>query len=111
MAEPPRRVSSAIAAVVGWRLFKPVLFLVCAIPAVRLSYGLFLALTGRDPSALTADPTKYLEHETGRTALMILLFTLSITPLRRIFQVNRLQSLRRRLGVWSFAYALMHVDV
>jgi len=106
-----RGVTTAVAAVVNWRLFKPAVFMACAIPAGVLGYGLVQALTGRDPSALGPDPTKFLEHQTGRDALAILLLTLLVTPLRRIFQVNRIQRVRRMLGVWSFAYALMHVTV
>ena len=111
MAGTRERVSAAVAAVVGWPLFKPVVFALCAIPATLLGWGLYQALSGQDPSALTADPTKYLEHETGRASLMILLFSLTVTPLRRLLQVNRIQNIRRMLGVWSFAYALMHVTV
>src|SRR5262245_42941254 len=94
-----RFVTTAVGAVVNWRLFKPAVFVACAIPALRLGYGLFLALTGRDPGALTADPTKFLEHQTGRDALAILLIALTVTPVRRIFQVNRIQAVRRMLGV------------
>ena len=111
MAGARARVSAALSAVVGWRLFKPTVFVLCAIPGVMLGWGLYQALSGQNPSALTADPTKYLEHETGRTALMLLLFSLTVTPLRRMLQVNRIQTIRRMLGVWSFAYALMHVTV
>ena len=104
-----RGLSSGLAAIVNSRLFKPAVFLACLTPGVLLGRRLYLVLTGADPSALGADPTKFMEHETGRYALMILLFTLTVTPLRRLFQLNRLQRVRRMLGVWSFAYAVAHV--
>jgi methionine sulfoxide reductase heme-binding subunit len=94
---------------VNARAFKPAVFLACLAPGVLLGRRLWLVLTGADPSALGPDPTKFMEHETGRYALMILLFTLTITPLRRLFQLNRLQRVRRMLGVWSFVYAMAHV--
>ena len=106
-----RGLASAVAAVVNSRLFKPAVFVACLMPGVLLARRLYLVLTGIDPSALGADPTKLMEHETGRYALMILLFTLTVTPLRRLFQVNRIQRVRRMLGVWSFAYACTHLII
>ena len=106
-----RGVATAIAAVVNSRIFKPAVFLACLAPGVLLGHRLYLVLTGADPSALGPDPTKLMEHETGRNALMILLFTLTVTPLRRLFQVNRIQRVRRMLGVWSFVYALSHLVI
>ena len=94
----------------GW-LFKPAVFLLCARPIVLLAYNLWLVLTQRDASALGTDPKQALLHETGQTALIILLITLSITPMRRIFGVNRIQRVRRMLGVWVFAYALAHLTI
>ena len=106
-----RRIAAAVDAVAALRFFKPAVFIACAIPAVDLGYRLFLALTGRDPSALGADPAKFLEHETGRDALGLLLITLSVTPVRRLLEVNRIQRVRRMLGVWSFTYALVHLSM
>ena len=97
--------------VANWRYFKPAVFVACLAPGVLLARRLYLVLTGADPTALGPDPTKLLEHETGRYALAILFVTLAVTPLRRIFGLNRLQSVRRMLGVWSFVYALLHVTV
>jgi len=93
------------------RLFKPVVFAGCAAPLVLLGYDFFLAFTGRDPMALGADPNAALLHETGQTALTILLLTLSVTPIRRLSGINRVQSVRRMLGVWSFAYVVVHLSI
>jgi sulfoxide reductase heme-binding subunit YedZ len=106
-AAPARLLSS----VVHSRLFKPAVFAACLAPGALLGRRLWLVVGGSDPSALGADPTKLLEHETGRYALAILLFTLTVTPLRRLTGINRLQAVRRMLGLWSFAYALLHVAV
>ena len=106
-----RWLQSAIAAIAGWRFFKPAVFIACAIPLVLLAHDSWKALSGRDPDALGADPVKLMLHETGETALALLLITLSVTPARRIFGVNRLISVRRMLGVWSFVYALAHLSV
>ena len=83
------------------RLFYPVVFLLCLWPAVSLGLGLY-------EGDLGVNPVETLLHETGRTALMILLATLSVTPIRRLTGWNRIQRVRRMLGVWSFTYALLH---
>lgn len=105
-----QHLTRLLAAIVNWRFFKPALFVACLVPAVVLGFDLWRVLTGRSADALGVDPTKTLLHETGETALFILLATLSITPLRRIFSLNRLQAVRRMLGVWSFVYALLHLS-
>lgn len=58
---------------------------------------------------LTADPVKYITHFTGRTALIILFITLSITPIRRITGWNGVIRLRRLIGLFSFFYAVVHL--
>lgn len=106
-----RWLKAGVSAVANWRFFKPAVFVACSIPLVLLAHESWLTFTGRDPDALGVDPVKTMLHETGETALAILLITLSITPLRRIFSENRLISVRRMLGVWSFVYALVHLSV
>jgi len=106
-----RRVSLPLARVAGWRFFKPAVFIGCAIPLALLGYRFYLAFTGQDPNALGPDPTKALLHGTGQDALILLLLSLSMTPLRRIFGINKLQSVRRMIGVWSFTYAAVHLSV
>jgi methionine sulfoxide reductase heme-binding subunit len=106
-----RAVGRLLAPAVNSRLFKPVVFVACLLPGGLLARRLYLVLEGHDPSALGPDPTKLLEHETGRYALALLLITLTVTPIRRLLGVNRIQTVRRMLGVWSFVYALLHVSV
>jgi sulfoxide reductase heme-binding subunit YedZ len=59
--------------------------------------------------ALGPDPAKMLHHSTGEYALVLLFVTLAVTPIRRLTGFNRLQSVRRMLGVWSFTYAVLHL--
>lgn len=105
------RLAALVAAAVGWRFFKPVVFVACLSPAIWLGYRAWRFFLGGDVTALGVDPSATLEHETGKTALIILLITLSVTPLRRLLGVNRLQIVRRMLGVWSFTYAALHVSI
>ena len=58
---------------------------------------------------LGANPAEALEHSTGFTALWFLLASLSCTPLRRITGRAAFTRLRKPLGLWAFAYALMHL--
>jgi methionine sulfoxide reductase heme-binding subunit len=106
-----RQLVALLAAIANWRYLKPAVFVGCAVPWVWLAYRLTLVLTERDVNALGVDPTKTLLHETGEAALAILLITLCVTPFRRIFGINRVQILRRMLGVWAFVYAASHLSI
>jgi sulfoxide reductase heme-binding subunit YedZ len=104
------RLSAGLGVVVGLRLFKPAVFVACAVPAAILAYRLCQLFLWEQPDALGPDPANAVIHETGRDALGLVLITLSVTPVRRLFKVNRLQSVRRMLGVWSFTYAVLHLS-
>lgn len=57
---------------------------------------------------LGADPVKTLQIVTGLAALVLLLVTLSVTPLRRFLGWNWLGPLRRMLGLLAFGYLVAH---
>jgi methionine sulfoxide reductase heme-binding subunit len=58
---------------------------------------------------LGANPVEFVEHSTGLWALIILLITLAMTPIRLITgQVWQIQ-LRRVLGLFMFFYACLHI--
>jgi len=106
-----RRITAVLAAVINWRFFKPLVFVACAAKLAWLAWAFHLAWTGKDPSALGVNPKSELLHQTGLTALTLLLITLSITPFRRIFGINGIQRVRRMVGVWTFVYALAHLTI
>lgn len=57
---------------------------------------------------LGANPVEFIEHSTGTWALVFLLASLSMTPIRLLTnQVWQIQ-LRRLLGLWMFFYATLH---
>jgi methionine sulfoxide reductase heme-binding subunit len=105
-----QRLGRLLKAIAEWRYFKPAVFVACAVPLAILIFEFSRFLNGHE-DALGVDPVKTLEHETGEDALGLLLITLAVTPVRRLFGVNRLQIVRRMLGVWAFAYALVHVTI
>lgn len=58
---------------------------------------------------LGANPIEFVEHSTGTWALVFLLVTLSMTPIRLLTgQVWQIQ-LRRLLGLFMFFYACLHI--
>ena len=58
---------------------------------------------------LTANPIQAATQRTGLTALVLLLLSLSCTPLNTIFQWKRVLVLRRPLGLYAFGYAVIHL--
>ena len=84
------------------RVIKPVLW------GAGLGPLAFLVWAGFE-ARLTADPVKYITHFTGRTALIILFITLSVTPLRRLTGWNGVVKLRRLVGLFAFFYAVIHL--
>ena len=58
---------------------------------------------------LTANPIEYITRHTGFWALILLVVTLAITPLRRLTRWNEVIKLRRMLGLFAFFYATLHL--
>ena len=81
---------------------KVVLWLLALLPFVRLVYLGF-------NDNLGANPIEFVEHSTGTWALVALLVTLAMTPIRLLTgQVWQIQ-LRRMLGLFMFFYACLHI--
>ncbi|MCQ4265214.1 protein-methionine-sulfoxide reductase heme-binding subunit MsrQ [Stutzerimonas stutzeri] len=59
--------------------------------------------------ALGPDPGKVLVDNLGQGALVLLLLTLSMTPLQRLAGWGGWLAIRRQLGLWCFTYALLHI--
>jgi sulfoxide reductase heme-binding subunit YedZ len=83
------------------RVIKAIAFLACTEPAVDMVYNAFWGDLG-------VNPVETLQHVSGQGAFAILICSLWVTPLRRITGQNRLQGLRRMLGLWAFFYAFVH---
>lgn len=61
-------------------------------------------------AALGPDPGKVLVDNLGEGALVMLLCSLAMTPLQRLTAWSGWVAFRRQLGLWSFAYAVLHVS-
>ncbi len=97
------RRAGSLPALVRWVL-KPALWVACLAPAAWLIHGLVRQDLG-------ADPVKTLTHTTGLSALVILLVTLAVTPVRRLLGQPVLIRLRRPLGLFAFFYATLHLAI
>jgi len=87
-------------------LLKVVLWLSALAPAAWLLAGMFVY-----PEWVGANPIETLTHVTGMTTLVLLLVTLSVTPVRRLTGWNPVIRLRRPLGLFAFFYALCHFSI
>jgi sulfoxide reductase heme-binding subunit YedZ len=76
-------------------------FLLCLVP---LGVLIWRALTGN----LGANPVEFIQHATGDWTLRFLVFTLSITPFRKLLKLPDLIRFRRMLGLFAFFYACLH---
>ena len=56
-------------------------------------------------------PINNLIHRTGYWALIFLLVSLAVTPLRRIARFGNLIDVRRMIGVGAFCYAAAHISL
>lgn len=86
------------------RAMKPTIFLLASLPLLLLLAGAF----GVAGQTLGPNPIREMLHVTGRTALNLLLITLLASPLRALTGQLRWQRPRRMLGLFAFAYALLH---
>ncbi|MDO5506539.1 MAG: protein-methionine-sulfoxide reductase heme-binding subunit MsrQ [Pseudoxanthomonas suwonensis] len=82
--------------------------LLCALPLAWLGWQMLAVLQGGS-HALGADPVAATIHHLGIWALRLLLLTLAITPLRQMTGAHALTGYRRMLGLWTFAYASLHL--
>jgi methionine sulfoxide reductase heme-binding subunit len=95
-------VQASASSLLGIRGLKRALWLAAAAPLVDLAW---LAYAG----ALGPNPQEALLRATGLWSLVLLLVTLSITPVRRWMNWAELIRVRRMLGLWAFAYAVIHL--
>lgn len=83
-------------------LWRGAVFAAAALPT---PYWLYQAWT----FALGPDPGKVLLDRLGQGSLILLLLTLSLTPLQRATGWSGWAAIRRQLGLWCFAYACTHL--
>lgn len=80
---------------------KAAVFVICLLPLGDLIQR---TLQGR----LGANPVEFVQHATGDWTLRFLIFTLAITPLRKLTHIPELIRFRRMLGLFAFFYVCLH---
>lgn len=86
------------------RSLKVVLWIAALAPAAWLVRGVMQGELG-------ANPIETLTHTTGMTALVLLLVTLAVSPVRKLTGWNPVIRLRRPLGLFAFFYAVAHFSI
>lgn len=81
---------------------KVVLFLNCGVPLLLLAWDAYRHQLG-------ANPLEFVTHTTGALALIFLLVSLAVTPLRKILGLPWMVKFRRMTGLYAFFYACLHL--
>ena len=84
------------------KALKPTVFVLCLLPLAWLAVR---GVTGN----LGANPIEAIIRYLGDWALRFLIIALAVTPLRRLTGWNALARLRRMLGLFAFAYVVLHL--
>jgi sulfoxide reductase heme-binding subunit YedZ len=83
------------------KVFKLVLWCLCASPFLFLLWGAM-------HDSLGANPAEYLIRATGDWTLRMLCLTLAVTPARVMWGMPELLKYRRMLGLFTYFYAVLH---
>jgi sulfoxide reductase heme-binding subunit YedZ len=83
------------------RLTKTIIFPAALVPLGRLGWKAL-------HDGLGANPIEVITHSTGDWTLILVLVTLTITPLRRITRQYWLIGVRRMIGLFAFFYGALH---
>ncbi|WP_302139117.1 protein-methionine-sulfoxide reductase heme-binding subunit MsrQ [Halomonas alkalicola] len=86
----------------GWWLWRGGVFLAALAPLALWAWQVATHAAGPEPG-------RFLLLNTGIGALWMLLLTLSLTPLTRLTRWKGFTLIRRQLGLWTLAYACLHV--
>lgn len=89
------------------RFFRPLLVVACSLPAVCAIAGLASDVLRRT-RYFGSNPINSVEHFLGQWTLGLLVATLCVTPLRQLLGWNWLARHRRTLGLFGFAYVMLH---
>jgi sulfoxide reductase heme-binding subunit YedZ len=90
---------------------KPVVFLLCLVPAAEIGWNVYRVMVGTGGlTGLGANPITEIEILTGLWTMRFLAITLAVTPVRETFKIGALAKYRRMFGLFTFFYACIHVS-
>ena len=84
------------------KYFKPSIFILSTIPFLIIIYKIFF-------NKLGPEPVKEITHFTGEWTLIFICLTLSMSPLKKLTNLNYWVKIRRMLGLFVFFYASLHL--
>ena len=84
------------------KYFKPIIFILSTIPFLFITYKIFF-------NKLGPEPVKEITHFTGEWTLIFICLTLSMSPLKKLTNINYWVKVRRMFGLFVFFYASMHL--
>ena len=84
------------------KYYKPSIFFLSSIPFFLILYKIIF-------NKLGPEPVKEITHFTGEWTLLFIIFTLSMSPLKKITKLNIWITFRRMLGLFLFFYATLHM--
>jgi sulfoxide reductase heme-binding subunit YedZ len=99
------------------RWVKPLVWVLCLAPFAWLAGRVSVVFGLIPPDALggvfsrgnpIANPLEYITHFTGDWTIRFLVFTLAVTPLRKLLRLPDLIRFRRMLGLFAFFYGSCH---
>jgi sulfoxide reductase heme-binding subunit YedZ len=77
-------------------------FILSLVPLILILYKIVF-------NQLGPEPIKEITHHTGEWTLLFLIFTLSMTPLKKLTNLTIWISFRRMFGLFAFFYASLHL--
>jgi len=83
------------------RWTKVLVFLLCLAPIFWLAWRAW-------HQNLTANPIEFITRYTGDWTLRFIVFTLAVTPLRKLLGLPDLIRFRRMIGLYAFFYGILH---
>ena len=84
------------------KILKPGFFILSLVPLILILYKIVF-------NQLGPEPIKEITHHTGEWTLLFLIFTLSMTPLKKLTNLTIWISFRRMFGLFAFFYASLHL--
>ena len=84
------------------KYFKLSIFISSIIPLLLITYKIFF-------NKLGPEPVKEITHFTGEWTLIFICLTLSMSPLKKLTNLNYWVKIRRMLGLFVFFYASLHL--
>jgi methionine sulfoxide reductase heme-binding subunit len=87
--------------------FKSAVITALCLPALGTAWQIWQALQG--DNTLGVNPIETIIRRMGEISIIFLSFTLAVTPLRKWLNMPQLLTVRRALGVATFAYTTLHL--